>query len=375
MKYYTEISNIVRGALASDRKHVSIYIQQLIEKLKADGENLAVKGLIEQLEGNVHPVTAKGASANSAFQRPIPVEKDNRFSLADMSHPSIMDSQVFLPEGSKKIVESFLGYIDKKEKLIELNIPINPTLLLHGAPGTGKSKLANYIAAKLELPLVTARADALISSYLGSTSKNIRALIDYAQSQPCVLFLDEFDAIAKARDDKNEIGELKRVVVSLLQNIDTLTDTIVVAATNHVHLLDPAIGRRFHYKLELSPPLEKERYAIFNSLLSKHEFTEEDLKLCVQVSDGMTGAEIEMATYEYLRYSVINELPASKISLVRTILLSLYPWLNFEDDEARSINMQKLKELNGDLFTGKLFSLLWDISPSYVSRLLKDNKK
>ncbi|CAH1524828.1 AAA domain-containing protein [Vibrio owensii] len=374
MKYYTEVSNIVRGALASDRKHVSLYTQQLIEKLKLDGENLAVKGLIEQLEGSAQAVTSKSATVSSAFQRPIPVEKDNRFSLADMTHPTIVDSEVFLPEGSKKIVESFLGYINKKEQLIELNIPVNPTLLLHGIPGTGKSKLANHIAAKLDLPLVTARADALISSYLGSTSKNIRALVDYAQSQPCVLFLDEFDAIAKARDDKNEIGELKRVVVSLLQNIDTLTDTIVIAATNHVHLLDPAIGRRFHYKLELLPPLEKERNSLFNSLLSKYEFSEDELKLCVQVSDGMTGAEIEMATYEYLRYSVINELPASTIGLVRTILVALYPWLNFENDETRSINMHKLKELNGDLFTGKLFSLLWEVSPSYVSRLLKDNK-
>lgn len=374
MKYYTEISNIVRGALTNDRKHVSVYLQQLIEKLKTDGENLAVKGLSEQLDGSGHQVATRGASANLATQRPIPVEKDNRFSLADMTHPAAADSQIFLPEGSKKIVDSFLGYIDKKEQLIELNIPINPTLLLHGIPGTGKSKLASHIAAKLNLPLVTARADALISSYLGSTSKNIRSLIDYAQSQPCVLFLDEFDAIAKARDDKNEIGELKRVVVSLLQNIDSLTDTIVIAATNHIHLLDPAIGRRFHYKLELTPPLETERSAILSALLSKYDFSEEDLKLCVQVSEGMTGAEIEMATYEFLRYSVINELPASAIGLVRTILTSLYPWLNFEDDEARGINMHKLKELNGELFTGKLFSLLWEISPSYVSRLLKDNK-
>lgn len=374
MKYYTEISNIVRGALTSNPKHVSLYTQQLIEKLKADGEILAVKGLSEQLEGGMQPVTAKGASSGLSFQRPIPVEKDNRFSLADMTHPTVSASQVFLPEDSEKTVESFLGYINKKEQLIELQIPINPTLLLHGIPGTGKSKLASYIAAKLNLPLVTARSDALISSYLGSTSKNIRSLVDYAQSQPCVLFLDEFDAIAKARDDKNEIGELKRVVVSLLQNIDTLTDTIVIAATNHVHLLDPAIGRRFHYKIELLPPLEKERYALFNSLLSKYEFSEEDLRLCVQVSDGMTGAEVEMATYEYLRYSVINELPASTIGLMRTILVSLYPWLNFENDELRAINMHKLKNLNGELFTGKLLSLLWKVSPSYVSRLLKDNK-
>ncbi len=158
-----------------------------------------------------------------------------------------------MPDNLDKKVNAFVSYLGKKDELNALNIPINPTLLLFGPPGTGKSKLAANIAARVGLPLVTARADALISSYLGSTSKNIRSLMEYAKSEPCVLFLDEFDSIAKARDDKNEIGELKRVVVSLLQNIDTLKDTIVIAATNHAHLLDPAIGRRFHYKMELLP--------------------------------------------------------------------------------------------------------------------------
>ena len=374
MKYYTEISNIVRGALATDSQYVSAYTQQLIGKLKVDGENLAVKGLTEQLEGSNNTVTPKNITSNTTFQKPIPVEKDNRFSLADMTHPAISNSIVFLPEQSNKTIDSFLSYLDKKEQLSSLHIPINPTLLLHGEPGTGKSKLANYIAAKLGLPLITARADALISSYLGSTSKNIRSLIDYAQSQPCVLFLDEFDAIAKARDDKNEIGELKRVVVSLLQNIDTLTDTIVIAATNHVHLLDPAIGRRFHYKIELLPPLERERKSIFSSLLSNFSISCDELNLCVQVSEGMTGAEIEMATYEYLRYAVINELPLSGIELLKTILIATYPWLNFENDEIRSISMHKLKEINVDLFTGKLFAILWGISASYVCRILKDHR-
>jgi SpoVK/Ycf46/Vps4 family AAA+-type ATPase len=126
----------------------------------------------------------------------------------------------------------------------------------------------------------------LISSYLGSTSKNIRSLLEYAQSEPCVLFLDEFDSIAKARDDRNEIGELKRVVVSLLQNIDNLEDTILIAATNHVHLLDPAIGRRFHYKIELLPPEMTERKKIFLSLLRKFPFEDQEIDSLVSFSEG-----------------------------------------------------------------------------------------
>ena len=373
MKYYTEISHIVRGAVGNDRKAVEAYTRQLLEKLTEDGEIIAVKGLNESL--NSASLTNIFQSTNaSMFSKPIPVEKDNRFALADKTNPTLEESIVFLSNGAESTVEDFLSYLFKKDRLTSLGIPINPTLLLHGQPGTGKSKLANYIAARLNLPLVTARADALISSYLGSTSKNIRSLLEYSQSEPCVLFLDEFDAIAKARDDKNEIGELKRVVVSLLQNIDNLGDTILVAATNHVHLLDPAIGRRFHYKLELSAPQDPERYKLLTSLLTKFGFSDEDISVCVAVSDGMTGAEIEMATFEYLRRSVIQENVLSQIGLLKELLVVRYPWLNFNDNEPKSIFIQELKKVGGEIFTGKLLAQLWGVSPSYISRILKENK-
>ena len=95
-------------------------------------------------------------------------------------------------------------------------------MLLYGPPGVGKSETAKYVAARLEVPLYTVRTDSLVSSYLGSTSKNLRSVFDFVSAEPCVLFLDELDAIAKQRDDSQELGELKRVVISLLQNIDKL---------------------------------------------------------------------------------------------------------------------------------------------------------
>ena len=124
---------------------------------------------------------------------------------------------------------------------------------------------------KTKLPLATARLDGLISSLLGSTAKNIRKIFDYASKQECVLFLDEFDVIAKVRDDKNEMGELKRVVNSLLQNIDMFSpDSIIIAATNHHELLDPAVWRRFNKVLLIDKPTVPEIQKFLKLLLEKN---------------------------------------------------------------------------------------------------------
>ncbi|ORU92381.1 MAG: hypothetical protein A6F72_04740 [Cycloclasticus sp. symbiont of Poecilosclerida sp. N] len=368
MKYYAEISKIVNGALSGDRKRVTSYTEMLCEKLEKDGEVIAIKGFREKLSS----INSRTIGAHSTFSRPVPVEKDNRFSLADKTFPSVQEQIVFLPADEQKMIGSFISYIHKKDQLDSMGIPINSTLLLHGIPGTGKSKLAGNLAASLGLPLITARADALISSYLGSTSKNIRSLLEYARSEPCVLFLDEFDAIAKARDDKNEIGELKRVVVSLLQNIDNLGDTILVAATNHVHLLDPAIGRRFHYKMELKAPTEEVRFQIFSSLLDRFSFSRVDIENFVTLSNGLTGAEIEIVTFDYLRQMVINEDKIEAIELIRKTLLSRFSWLSFTI-ENRFNNMSKLHSIDKKIFSKKFISQLWNMSQSNVSKIFKEN--
>ena len=115
--------------------------------------------------------------------------------------------------------------------------------------------LARYIADQLGLPCVEARLDGLMSSFLGTTARNIGALFDFANRYRCVLFLDEFDAVAKARDDAQEVGEIKRVVDTLLQSLDSRNGTgITLAATNHEHLLDSAVWRRFDSRIEIKAP-------------------------------------------------------------------------------------------------------------------------
>ena len=134
------------------------------------------------------------------------------------------------------------------------------SLLLCGPPGVGKTMSASWLAQELSLPLMTLDLATVVSSYLGKTGTNVRAALDFAQQAPCVLLLDEFDAIAKRRDDDRDVGELKRLVTVLLQTVDEWSPTsLLVAATNHGELLDPAIWRRFDLTVEIPLPTREQR--------------------------------------------------------------------------------------------------------------------
>jgi AAA+ superfamily predicted ATPase len=137
-------------------------------------------------------------------------------------------------------------------------------VLLHGPPGNGKTSLAEALANALALPLLVVRYETLIGSFLGETSQRLKSVFDYARRRHCVLFFDEFDAVAKERGDVHESGEIKRVVNSLLMQIDDLPSSVViVVASNHSELLDRAVWRRFQLKLELKIPAAKEIRAWF----------------------------------------------------------------------------------------------------------------
>lgn len=145
--------------------------------------------------------------------------------------------------------ESLLRIIEENRKGELLRThgmrPVNK-LLFYGPPGCGKTTAAEAIAKKLYFPLVLVRFDAVISSYLGDTAANLRQVFEFARRQPMVLFFDEFDAVGKRRDDADEHGELKRVVNSFLQMLDSWSgESVVIAATNHEGMLDPALWRRF----------------------------------------------------------------------------------------------------------------------------------
>jgi AAA+ superfamily predicted ATPase len=247
---YTEIIKIIEGGLKKEPNKVVLYAKKLAEKLSADGNEQLAKGIRDLLSNKAISSLTMEQLINTA-----PVDQETRMSTIDIYNPVSSEFDVVLSETIEKKVADFIKVIHFRDKIKQMGLVAQNTLLLYGAPGVGKTTIARYISQKTGLPLVTARLDAVISSLLGNTSKNIRNIFEYADSKPCILFLDELDAIAKARDDQHEMGELKRVINSLLQNIDLFTqNNIMIAATNHPELLDKAIWRRFNTVIEVGQP-------------------------------------------------------------------------------------------------------------------------
>ncbi|MEQ8854368.1 AAA family ATPase [Gimesia sp.] len=301
---FLSLGNIIDSALTGNPKKVKAYARQLVDYLDELGEAEAASRIRSSVNGN----RASKASISRAIQsvpKPIPVDHDSRFPLAD---EEIITSPVGIvfPENIQFTINRWIDSIRQADRLLEHGIEVPSTLLMHGPPGCGKSLLARYLAAELDLPLLTARSDALISSFLGSTSKNVRSLFDHVQNRPCILFLDEFDAIAKMRDDQREMGELKRVVISLLQNIDTLAgNTILLAATNHEHLLDPAVWRRFSTTIQIPlPSVQVRKSMLVNYFCGLVD--EEVIFTLADLTEGMSGAQLKDLAQDAIRETILS---------------------------------------------------------------------
>lgn len=288
-RFMSELLRIVNGALRLDIDKVRNYTAFLADKLEKDGDKPSAVRLRKMLEESDHQLRPAGA----AFAKVLPVDADSRFPLIErVNLKTTVESPVVLAQEQWDTVNEFLS-IAKSYAQADVPGASSLSLLMYGPPGTGKSRLARFVAKELGLELYVARLDGLISSFLGSTSKNIRALFDFAAGTPCVLFLDEFDAIAKLRGDTQELGELKRVVNSFIQNLDTLgTQSIVLAATNHSELLDAAIWRRFGYRLALDFPSANLRRTMWEHFAKELHFSKRDAELLVDLSDGFSGSDI-----------------------------------------------------------------------------------
>lgn len=373
MEYLSEILKILDGALKANASMASNYAGLLADKLEQSGEKRQAKMIRERLiKAPAALANAQDASRGISFGK-LPTDGESRLDTVDISYPSLDEQNLFLPDSVDERVGEFLTNVVRYDELVKYGAAMPSRLIAYGRPGTGKTKLARHIAAQLNYPLLTVRCDTLISSLLGQTSRNLRRVFEFAQQEPCILFLDEFDALAGARGNERDVGELQRIVISILQNIDALPDsTILIAATNHDQLLDPAIWRRFSFRVPMPLPDERIRLNLWRQFLSPFTLTDVSFDKLVEASSGITGSNIEQVCLDAKRKAVLSglkEIDESQVlrRLGLTVALIDGVLVSTTEEEIRWLRSWRSK-----YFPYRTLASLYNLSTRSITNILKE---
>lgn len=329
MEYFSTISAICRASMKSPSNALINHIKKLIKALEKDNQldqAQVLKEIIsnQNVETELKPsriVLSKLALSGEKFPLNLkpPVDKESGNYLAEIIYPneSKKTTPIFDPSLEKSITYLIEEW-ENVEKLQQNGLNPSYSVMLFGLPGTGKTLLATHLASKLNLPLVVAKLDGLLSSFLGTTARNIANLFAFANRYQCILLLDEFDAIAKLRDDPNELGELKRVVNTLLQCLDERNQFgYTIAITNHENLLDPAIWRRFDLRVEIPKPSITIRKEIIKNLTNEIiPLTDIQINFLSKLTEGYSGSDITKLMGFINRKKVISNADFSFMSTV-----------------------------------------------------------
>ncbi len=195
-------------------------------------------------------------------------------------------------------------------------------MLLVGPPGTGKTMTASAIAGELRLPLFTVRLDALFSRFFGETAGKMRLLFDQIAQTRGVYLLDEFDAIGARRGDPNDVGEIRRVLNSVLAFMEepNSTDSLVLAATNHVEILDEALARRFDEVIEYTLPDVTSARAIVERRLGKFKFAGKSWSTIGMAFEGLSQGELVRAADSVVKDAILEGASKASSSALRLAL-------------------------------------------------------
>jgi len=307
--------SLVKAGVSGDVVHFRNSAEAIIAEERAKNHNVLADQLRNQLMHSEMPKRQQATLKSTVSLEDLLFERTPRRQIRELS----------LPDNVRVSISELIEEQQRYELLLSYNLEPRNKILLTGAPGNGKTTLAEAIAEALMLPFIVLRYDGVVGSFLGETASRLKKVFDYVRTRRCVLFLDEFDTLGKERGDIHDTGEVKRVVSSLLLQIDAIpAHVVVVTATNHPELLDRAVWRRFQLRLELPRPtrsqIEEWMPELAQRLGFKFEYSPRRLADSLY---GVSFAELEQFGLDVARQRVLRMPDANIRDIVR---LRLKQW-------------------------------------------------
>ena len=246
------LRQLIRAGANGDSGAFRQVSEEVIREERLKQHHLLANDLEQILYGNTKPLASNSLSR---LMPAVPMDKERGLPLLDIRQPQRSLEELILSRQTLSSVEELLEEHRRQDVLRTYGLRASSKVLFFGPPGCGKTLAAEVIACELDLPLAIVRLDAMVSSFLGETSANLRKVFDFITQYPLVVLFDEFDALGKERSDSSEHGELRRVVNAVLQMMDAYQgNSLMIAATNHEQILDSAVWRRFDDTLEFLLP-------------------------------------------------------------------------------------------------------------------------
>jgi SpoVK/Ycf46/Vps4 family AAA+-type ATPase len=251
------------------------------------------------------------ATSSTARGRPVVDIATPRGDLADILEGGYRDERfrdIVLRDEIRALLERIMVENRSQGRLERFGVSPRRRLLFHGAPGCGKTLAAAVLAGEMGLPLMTVRFDALFSRFLGATAVHLRAIFAEMPRRPGVYFFDEFDAVAKARGDSQDVGEMNRVVTSFLQLVDAdVSGSLLVAATNHVELLDRAVFRRFDVIVPFEHPDRAQLVGLFCLRLGAVGLSADGAEHLADHVSGLSFADVARVCDDAIRTMALHD--------------------------------------------------------------------